>query len=293
MPGCCQRPDALADRLHATVLGEDVQALLHAQGRVEDDEAVADGQHVVARPGLEEGANGALCCVSGRLPVAMQRSSAAVLTRPSSCSRSRAVNVRGGSIGRACSSSVRGETKVGRTSLGRASVSPDMVAAMLAKWEPEPHGGMCAAHTRSVQRWVARLDRGEQRRSSECTSDVDVVACPTMHAHGPPPSVSHHQSHHHQSQSTCQVFKWKRLLSHQNAWLGRRACIHCRDPRCIHCKDPRDKHPATEHAEPHPIHCCPFLYLLGPFHAKLRVSEPLWLRPSSARAPAPCVLLHE
>lgn len=26
-----------------TILGEDVQALLHAQGRVEDDQAVADG----------------------------------------------------------------------------------------------------------------------------------------------------------------------------------------------------------------------------------------------------------
>jgi hypothetical protein len=73
-----------------------------------------------------------------------------IRTRPSSCSRSSAVNVRGGRIGRACSSSVRGETKVGRASLGRASVSPDMVAAMLARIEPEPHGGMCAAHRRSV-----------------------------------------------------------------------------------------------------------------------------------------------
>lgn len=75
-------------------------------------------------------------------------------TRPSSCSRSSAVKERGGRIGRACSSSVRGETKAGRASLGlgRASVSPDMVAAMLARSAPEPelHGGMCAARRRSV-----------------------------------------------------------------------------------------------------------------------------------------------
>ena len=43
-----------------TILGEDVQALLHAQGRVENDQTVADGQHVIAGPGLEEGADGAL-----------------------------------------------------------------------------------------------------------------------------------------------------------------------------------------------------------------------------------------
>jgi hypothetical protein len=62
------------------------------------------------------------------------------------------VKERGGRIGRACSSSVRGETKAGRASLGRASVSPDMVAAMLARSAPEPelHGGMCAARRRSV-----------------------------------------------------------------------------------------------------------------------------------------------
>lgn len=53
-----------------TILGEDVQALLHAQGGVEDYKAVADGQHVIAGPGLEEGANGALllsASIHGRL----------------------------------------------------------------------------------------------------------------------------------------------------------------------------------------------------------------------------------
>lgn len=43
-----------------TVLVQDVQALLDEQRRVEDDQAVADRQDVVARPGLEKGANGAL-----------------------------------------------------------------------------------------------------------------------------------------------------------------------------------------------------------------------------------------
>ena len=46
--------------MRRTVLGEDVQALLHAQGGVEDYEAVADREHVIAGPGLEEGANRAL-----------------------------------------------------------------------------------------------------------------------------------------------------------------------------------------------------------------------------------------
>lgn len=46
--------------MRATILGQDVQALLHAQGGVEDDQAVADGQHIVAGPGLEEGADRAL-----------------------------------------------------------------------------------------------------------------------------------------------------------------------------------------------------------------------------------------
>lgn len=46
--------------MRRTVLDEDVQALLHAQGGVEDDKAVADREHVIAGPGLEEGANRAL-----------------------------------------------------------------------------------------------------------------------------------------------------------------------------------------------------------------------------------------
>lgn len=147
MPGCCQPPSRPCTWARPTVLCKDVQALLHAQGGVEDYQAVADGQHVIAGPGLEEGANRALLWSAFlcQLLFAIKGH-----TRPSSCSRSSAVNVRGGRIGRACSSSVRGETKVGRASLGRASVSPDMVAAMLARLEPEPHGGMCAAHRRSV-----------------------------------------------------------------------------------------------------------------------------------------------
>jgi hypothetical protein len=67
MPGRCQCPvysllfsARLVCAFRRTVLGEDVQALLHAQGRVEDDQTVADGQHVIAGPGLEEGADGAL-----------------------------------------------------------------------------------------------------------------------------------------------------------------------------------------------------------------------------------------
>ena len=59
MPGIVSRgsPPVVA---RSTVLGQDVQALLHAQGGVEDDKAVADRQHVIAGPGLEEGADGAL-----------------------------------------------------------------------------------------------------------------------------------------------------------------------------------------------------------------------------------------
>lgn len=159
-----------------TVLRKDVQALLHTQGGVEDYETVADRQHVIAGPGLEEGANRALLWSA---PLHQLLCSPRSHTRPSSCSRSSAVNVRGGRIGRACSSKVRGETKVGRASLGRASVSPDMVAAMLARLEPEPHGGMCAAHRRSVDsRKVGRaraLIVGEQRGGAAVTARNDVV----------------------------------------------------------------------------------------------------------------------
>lgn len=42
IPGCCQSPSDRSVVVSATVLSEDVQALLHAQGGVEDDEAVAD-----------------------------------------------------------------------------------------------------------------------------------------------------------------------------------------------------------------------------------------------------------
>jgi hypothetical protein len=54
-----------------TVLVEDVQALLHQQRGIEDYQAVAYGQHVIARPGLEESSDCSLpswsavfCCRS-------------------------------------------------------------------------------------------------------------------------------------------------------------------------------------------------------------------------------------
>jgi hypothetical protein len=43
-----------------TVLVEDVEALLHQQRRIQYDQAIADGQHIVARPGLQESAYGPL-----------------------------------------------------------------------------------------------------------------------------------------------------------------------------------------------------------------------------------------
>jgi hypothetical protein len=172
-----------------TVLGEDVQALLHAQGGVEDYKAVADREHVIAGPGLEEGANRAL-----RMSASVYRplSAAQCPTRPSSCSRSSAVNVRGGRIGRACSSNVRGETKVGRASLGRASVSPDMVAAMLAKFEPEPHGGMCAARRRSVDsREVGRACALIVGNAAKLRSLQTTMSSPVWHG----PFNAGHPSH--------------------------------------------------------------------------------------------------
>jgi hypothetical protein len=39
-----------------TILIEDIEALLDQQRRVQYDQAVADGQHIVARPRLQEGA---------------------------------------------------------------------------------------------------------------------------------------------------------------------------------------------------------------------------------------------
>ena len=64
-----------------TILGEDVQALLHAQGRVENDQTVADGQHVIAGPGLEEGADGALR-QSASVHITAQHSAAVCLQVP-------------------------------------------------------------------------------------------------------------------------------------------------------------------------------------------------------------------
>ena len=48
----------------ATILVQDVQAFLDQQRCVENDQAVADGKHVIAGAGLEEGANGPLRRVS-------------------------------------------------------------------------------------------------------------------------------------------------------------------------------------------------------------------------------------
>lgn len=50
----------LAQAAQRTILIEYVQALLHQQGRVQDDQAEAQRQHVVARPHLQKGADGSL-----------------------------------------------------------------------------------------------------------------------------------------------------------------------------------------------------------------------------------------
>lgn len=131
-------------------------------------------------------------------------------------------------MGRACSSRVRGETKVGRASLGRASVSPDMIAAMLARLEPEPHGGMCAAHRRSVQsRKVgrARLDRGEQRGGAPVLQTNDVVV--RVHR----PTAAGHPSHSSAYETLCAIVAknstWslpKHLARALQLNLG--ACVH-------------------------------------------------------------------
>jgi hypothetical protein len=81
------------------VLVEDVEALLDEQRRVQHDQAVADGQHIVASPRLEECADGSLAG-GQRAPSA----DGGVRTRLSICSLSAA-----GRAGRA--SRFRGATK--------------------------------------------------------------------------------------------------------------------------------------------------------------------------------------
>jgi hypothetical protein len=81
------------------ILDQDVEALLDQQRRVEDNQAEAQREHVVARAHLEERANRSLL---GRQP-ALHRGYVSCRTRPSSCSRSTAVRALGGITGRPCS----------------------------------------------------------------------------------------------------------------------------------------------------------------------------------------------
>lgn len=120
-----------------TILVQYVQALLHEQRRVEDDQAIAYRKNIVARSGLEESSDGSLALVSYRSDCRRSR----LHTRPSSCSRSTAESWRGCSFGgrgaRDCWSRSLGVTKAGRASLGRALVvesavsTPDMIIALL------------------------------------------------------------------------------------------------------------------------------------------------------------------
>jgi hypothetical protein len=56
MPAHCQLGHAVAHQ-RLTILVEDVEALFDQQRRVQDDQAVANRQHIVAGAGLEEGAD--------------------------------------------------------------------------------------------------------------------------------------------------------------------------------------------------------------------------------------------
>ena len=47
-----------------TVLVQDIKTFLHQQGCIEDYQAIANRQHIIARSGLEEGANRLLLLVS-------------------------------------------------------------------------------------------------------------------------------------------------------------------------------------------------------------------------------------
>lgn len=47
-----------------TILVQNIEALLHQQGCIEDYQAIADRQHIVARSSLEESANRLLLLVS-------------------------------------------------------------------------------------------------------------------------------------------------------------------------------------------------------------------------------------
>jgi hypothetical protein len=65
-----------------TILVEDVQALLHQQRRVKDNQAIAYGQHVIARPGLEEGSNGSLASWSAQRCMLARQHVSPVPSRP-------------------------------------------------------------------------------------------------------------------------------------------------------------------------------------------------------------------
>jgi hypothetical protein len=77
------------------VLVEDVQALLDEQRRVQHDQAVADGQHIVAGPRLEECADRSLAGVSGVVGRTLQATVCAPGSQSAPCRR------RGGRVARA------------------------------------------------------------------------------------------------------------------------------------------------------------------------------------------------
>jgi hypothetical protein len=114
-----------------TVLVENVQALLHQQRGIEDYQAVAYGQHVIARPGLEESSDCSLASwLAGCCNYAQYRP---CRTKPSNCSRSIADSCRGGSFGGkgARWSKSLGVTKAGRASLLSAFVAESVVSPPL------------------------------------------------------------------------------------------------------------------------------------------------------------------
>lgn len=78
--------NAVSDKL--TILVQDIQTLLYQQGGIEHNQAVADREHVIARPRLEKSSNGSLASCQ---PAPHDSSPhKRCHTRPSSCSRSMA-----------------------------------------------------------------------------------------------------------------------------------------------------------------------------------------------------------
>lgn len=103
MPAQCQHTSRTQQLVPQppTLLSKDVQTLLDQQRSVEDDEAVAERQHIVTRPHFEKGPDGALrsheqsisLTFSAKLHqtfrlVGRAPHCATQLTRPSICSRS-------------------------------------------------------------------------------------------------------------------------------------------------------------------------------------------------------------